>query len=109
MLKVKFKIWVEEGDQVVLGNGRVRLLQAIEEHGSISAAAKSMKMSYKKAWAQIDGMNAASETSLVEKSTGGKNGGGAVVTAYGKDMVAKFLDIKEECQKLIESKQTTDI
>lgn len=89
----------------MLGNGRVRLLQAIDEQGSITAAARSMGMSYKKAWAQIDGMNAVSAQPLVEKSAGGKNGGGAMVTEHGKNLIDKFLHIKEACGTLISQKE----
>lgn len=103
MAKVRFKIWVEEGDEVLLGNGRVRLLEAIDEFGSISAAAKSMQMSYKKAWAQVDGMNSVSALPLVEKSTGGKNGGGAILTQHGKEMVQQFKEVKQACKEAVSS------
>jgi molybdate transport system regulatory protein len=83
-------MWIDEGQDMFLGNGRVRLLRAIAEHGSISAAAKSMGMSYKKAWDQVDAMNKQAEEPLVQTSTGGKKGGGTHLTSKGQDWVERF-------------------
>ncbi len=55
--KIKSRIWIEVGNNVLLGEGRVRLLKAIEKTGSLSKAAKSLKMSYKKAWILVDAVN----------------------------------------------------
>ena len=100
MNELKFKIWVEGDGEVLLGNGRVRLLEAIAKTGSITAAAKSMKMSYKKAWEQIDHMNEGSKEPLVTTNSGGKGGGGTVLTPRGEHMVAQFNEIKEKFRKL---------
>ena len=88
--KIKSRIWIESDDGMFLGNGRVRLLKAIDETGSLSKAAKSIGMSYKKAWNLIDSVNKHAEQTVVEKSTGGKDGGGTEVTAYGKELIAQF-------------------
>ena len=55
--KIKSRIWVEAGDNVLVGEGRVKLLKAIEIEGSLSKAAKSIGMSYKKAWTLVDAVN----------------------------------------------------
>ena len=52
--KIKSRIWIETKNNVLLGEGRVQLLKAIEETGSLSKAAKTIKISYKKAWNLID-------------------------------------------------------
>ena len=88
--KVKSRIWIEGADGMLLGNGRVKLLKAINETGSLSKAAKTMKLSYKKAWNLIDSVNKHAEYTVVRKSTGGKDGGGTEVTAYGKELIAQF-------------------
>ncbi|MFY0644976.1 MAG: LysR family transcriptional regulator [Bacteroidia bacterium] len=100
MNELKFKIWVEGEEGVFLGNGRVRLLEAISKTGSITAAAKSMNMSYKKAWEQIDHMNECSDEPLVTTSSGGKGGGGTSLTAKGEQMVKQFILVKEKFEEL---------
>ena len=65
--KIKSRIWIEVGNNVLLGEGRVRLLKAIEKTGSLSKAAKSLKISYKKAWTLVDAVNKSSQKSLLLK------------------------------------------
>lgn len=90
MYKIKSRIWIESDDGMFLGNGRVKLLKAIDETGSLSKAAKAIGMSYKKAWNLIDSVNKHAQQIVVEKSTGGKDGGGTKVTEYGKELIAQF-------------------
>ena len=89
------RIWIENSGETFLGVGRVVLLQRIQEYGSISAAARSMKMSYKHAWDLIDSMNRQAPSLLVETSKGGKGGGGARVTAAGEEALARFSSLQE--------------
>jgi molybdate transport system regulatory protein len=88
--KVKSRIWIEGEEGMFLGNGRIKLLKAIDETGSLTKAAKSMKLSYKKAWNLIDSVNNNAEEPVVTTATGGKDGGGAHVTAYGKKLIQQF-------------------
>jgi len=94
--KIKSRIWIETENGMFLGNGRVQLLQAIIETGSLSNAAKSLKMSYKKAWNLVDSVNKNAAQEVVKTSTGGKDGGGAIVTEYGKNLIQKFDDLNAE-------------
>ena len=103
--EIKSRIWIEKDGETLLGQGRVQLLEAIEENGSLSAAAKSLGMSYKKAWRLLDEMNKTSETPLVETSIGGKDGGGAELTVAGRAMVKAFNNIKDECWEFLEAKK----
>ena len=80
-----------------LGEGRVSLLKAIDETGSLSKAAKSLDMSYKKAWSLIDAVNKRAEKPITTSSIGGKGGGGAQLTDYGKSLVETFETINENC------------
>ena len=84
------KLWLEKNGQFFLGKGRVELLKAIANCGSISAAAKSMKMSYKKAWAAVNDMNALSDEPLVIRITGGAGGGGTSITQVGKEAIELY-------------------
>ena len=99
---IKSRIWIEADGQIILGEGRVRLLKAIDRKGSISAAAKSLGMSYKKAWSLVDAANTRAESPLVNSSTGGKGGGGATLTDYGRKLVNTFETINSNCWKFLD-------
>ena len=87
-LECKLRVYV--GDTPFLGIGRIELLEKIIHLGSISQAAQAMHMSYRKAWQLVENMNQLSEKPLVIKKTGGKTGGGAMVTEQGKMMIKKY-------------------
>ncbi len=89
---------------------RIELLYAIEEHGSISKAAKVVPMSYKSAWEAVDAMNNLSEQPIVQRETGGKNGGGTTITPYGSKLLETYKILKEEHTRFLERlSQVTDI
>lgn len=95
--KIKSRIWIESQNKVFLGEGRVQLLKAIDETGSLSKAAKSLNISYKKAWHLIDSVNKSAKQPVTINSIGGKGGGGAELTDYGKTLVNAFDDINKNC------------
>ena len=66
------------------------MLRAIEQTGSISAAARQMEMSYRRAWLLVDTMNQAFKSPVVVTLTGGKAGGGAAVTEFGKEVLQRY-------------------
>jgi len=90
---VSGRIWIERGGETYLAWGRVVLLERIRDHGSISAAARSMEMSYRHAWELVDAMYALAPTPLVTTATGGPRGGGARLTAAGAAAVAEFWEL----------------
>jgi molybdate transport system regulatory protein len=77
-----------------LGPGKVQLLEAIGETGSISAAGRSMKMSYRRAWLLVDDLNRIFKSPLVEAQPGGAKGGGAHLTELGREIVANYRAIE---------------
>jgi len=87
---VKGGIWIDSESGPFLGAGRVELLKRIQEHGSITKAAKSMGMAYRQAWHLIESMNVKVANPLVKTSSGGKGGGGATLTAEAVKMIAQF-------------------
>jgi len=89
-------VWMTVGGENLGGTGRVELLGAIAEHGSITHAAKAVKMSYKAAWDAIDAMNNLAGEPLVERLTGGKGGGGTHLTQRGRQLVDNFRIIERE-------------
>ena len=101
--KIKSRIWIEEGDNVLLGEGRVRLLKAIDKTGSLSKAAKSLQISYKKAWTLIDAVNKSSRQPVTVTSIGGEGGGGAILTEYGKKLIIAFDEINKNCWNYLDA------
>ncbi|MBD3798968.1 MAG: TOBE domain-containing protein [Epsilonproteobacteria bacterium] len=89
-MKIDGRFWLTKEDQNFLGAGRIELLERIDKTGSINAAAKEMKMSYKAAWERINGMNALADHPLIERVTGGKGGGGTKLTPYAHELIATF-------------------
>ncbi len=81
-----------------LGTTRIRLLEAIDQYGSISKAAKAVPLSYKAAWDAMDAMNNLADHPLVHRATGGKNGGGTTLTDYGRKIVALYRAMEQEYQ-----------
>jgi molybdate transport system regulatory protein len=85
-----------------LGDTRVRLLEAIAEHGSISQAAKHVPLSYKAAWDAVDAMNNLADRPLVERSTGGRAGGGTRLTDHGRRVIALYRAVEAEHQNALD-------
>lgn len=79
---------------IAMGPGKVDLLRAIEETGSISAAARTLGMSYRRAWLLVDTMNQCFKSPIVETLTGGQKGGGARVTDLGHDVLRRYLEME---------------
>ncbi|WNH12766.1 winged helix-turn-helix domain-containing protein [Thalassobellus suaedae] len=100
--KIKSRVWIEHDNHVLLGEGRVQLLKAIEATGSLSKAAKSLNLSYKKAWNLIDSVNKSAKKPVTLNSTGGKGGGGAELTDYGKSLIKVFDDINKNCWNFLD-------
>jgi molybdate transport system regulatory protein len=95
------EIWMTVGDANLGGPGRIALLAKIAECGSITQAAKAIRMSYKAAWDAIDAMNNLAGEALVERLAGGKGGGGTRLTARGEQLVANFRLIEREHRNFV--------
>jgi molybdate transport system regulatory protein len=79
-----------------IGPGKIQLLENIHACGSISAAGRAMEMSYKRAWDLVDEINRICRQAAVERQTGGRNGGGAVLTPFGISLVARYRKIERD-------------
>ncbi len=79
-----------------LGDLRIRLLEAIAAHGSITKAARSLPLSYKAAWDAVDAMNNIADSVVVTRTTGGHHGGGAQLTEFGMRLVAMYRALEQE-------------
>ncbi len=95
-MQVKSKVWFEKDGELVFGIGKCLILKAIGETGSINKAAKKMEMSYRHAWSYVRSAERRLGKPLLVKIKGGKEGGGAVLTDYAKDLVEKFEKLEQD-------------
>jgi len=90
LMKVKFKIWMEQDGSVAFAEGRRMLLEAVDRLGSLNAAAKELGMSYRAAWGKIKATEKALGLKLLDVTTGGKGGGGAKLTDEARELVSLY-------------------
>lgn len=84
------------GADTALGPGKAALLEAVGRHGSIAAAAREMGMSYRRAWNLADSVNNAFRQPLVTTATGGKGGGGAALTDFGREVLRRYRAMEDK-------------
>jgi molybdate transport system regulatory protein len=92
--EVRFRMRIRKGETIALGPGKVALLEAVHEHGSISAAARSLEMSYRRAWLLIDELNRSLQSPATISEQGGQSGGGCVLTPVGESIVRLYREIE---------------
>lgn len=97
-------LWIEDDGQVTLSLWRVSLLKAIEETGSISAAAKQLDVPYRRAWERLHESEERMGVELVAGQTGGRGGGGATLTRAGQEYVARFDKFAAGLDELVEER-----
>jgi molybdate transport system regulatory protein len=89
------------GASIAIGPGKAELLEAIGRSGSISAAAREMGMSYRRAWLLVEAVNVAFAEPVVATATGGSGGGGAQLTDFGSDVVARYRRMEALAEKAV--------
>ena len=103
-MEIKSKIWIESEGKPVFGRGRRFLLEAIDKHGSINQAAKEINISYRKAWGYIKAMEERLGFKLIERQTGGRNGGGAIITNEARSFLNKYELLEKGIQELVDER-----
>ncbi|WP_373766341.1 TOBE domain-containing protein [Glaesserella sp.] len=98
MLNTEILLTIKLHQQLFVDPKRITLLKAIQQCGSINQAAKNAKVSYKSAWDHLEAMNAISPKPLLERNTGGKNGGGTVLTPYAERLL-RLYELLEQTQE----------
>lgn len=94
------KIWLEDNQgNVVFGLGRYRILKAIQESGSLNAAAKELKMGYRAIWARVHATEERLGMNLLVKQKGGAKGGGSQLTPLAKDLIQRFERIRASVEE----------
>ena len=97
--QVRFRLRVTRGDDIAVGPGKIDLLESIAETGSITAAAKALGMSYRRAWLLVDTMNRNFKTPVVDAEAGGTRGGGAAITPVGAKVIERYRRIEAAAEK----------
>jgi molybdate transport system regulatory protein len=93
MYRLDLKIRLHCGADVAMGPGKADLLDAIRQTGSISAAARDLGMSYRRAWLLVETMNRCFQEPLVSTLAGGRHGGGARLTASGEQVLRRYREL----------------
>lgn len=103
-LTPKLKLWLEKDEEPIAGEGRIKLLRAIEKKGSLNKAAKSMDMSYRHAWGLIKKIEERVGFKIVSSVKGGEGGGGTRPTEKGQKLVNKYKWMNEALEKTVKEK-----
>jgi len=101
-MQPKYKIWLEQGDTYVFGDGLVLILERIDRCGSINQAARQIGMSYRHAWGTIRKAEEALGYELLHRRVGGDDGGGAELTAAGKEMLRNYQAFRQDIDRKIQ-------
>ena len=92
--RIRLRLRIDVDHEAAIGPGKIALLESIMETGSISAAARQLGMSYRRAWLLVDEINHIFREPLVETQMGGTGGGGARLTKLGRDVVGRYRAIE---------------
>lgn len=96
--QLRLRMRVVCGDTIAIGPGKIELLEAIQQHRSITAAAKALGMSYRRAWLLVDELNRSLKEPAVEAAAGGTGGGGTALTPMGLRVLGLYRDIEAQAQ-----------
>ena len=97
---LKLNLRLLYGEAIAMGPGKAALLEAIAATGSISAAGRSMDMSYRRAWSLVDEMNRSFKSRLVEAAKGGAHGGGAHLTDFGREILQRYRTMENAAKQV---------
>jgi len=106
-ISVDSKIWININNESFLGLGKIELMEQIRNYGSLTKAAKNMKMSYRKAWGNINKINNIAGKPLVILKRGGKEGGTAEVTEAGEKAIYFFKQLSKEVNNLLAKQKSS--
>ena len=102
-LRARFKLWLSTEDaEGAFGDGKWRLLKAIDNEGSLNAASNKLSISYRKAWGDLKKAQEALDVSLVEKQRGGALGGKTTLTCRGKEWVKAYTRFRSDIEKALQ-------
>ena len=102
MQRLDLKVRLMLGDEIAMGPGKADLLEAIEREGSISAAARALGMSYRRAWLLVETMNRCFSQPLVQALAGGRQGGGAQLSDEGRQVLQRYRQLQARLRAVAE-------
>jgi len=98
---IRGRIWIEKDGELYMGWGRAILLEHIDRLGSIAAAARAMRLSYRNAWLWVEAVNRLSPAPVVEKTIGGVGGGHARLTEEGRKVITEYKELRARFQEFL--------
>lgn len=98
MIRVRFRIDLAEG--LSIGPGKIELLELLDREGSISAAARAMGISYRQAWLLLDSLNRGFGEPVFQTETGGRRGGGARTTVFGRRLAERYRALEKSVDRI---------
>lgn len=104
MAETRLTVRVDFGSDRAIGPGKIRLLEAIRDTGSISQAGRRLGMSYRRAWLLVDDMNRCFREAVVTAQPGGREGGGAALTGFGEELVRSYRAIVADATAATEAR-----
>ena len=96
MASARLTLRIDLGEDRAVGPGKIRLLEAIRDTGSISKAGIALGMSYRRAWLLVDDMNKCFSERVIAAQVGGSHGGGAALTSFGNRLIDQYRAIETE-------------
>jgi molybdate transport system regulatory protein len=99
MAPVSVSFRVDFSPDCAVGPGKIALLEHISSTGSLSEAARKLKMSYRRAWLLLEDLNTSFQQPVAQMSVGGRGGGGASLTQFGSDLVAAYRALEAQIRK----------
>jgi molybdate transport system regulatory protein len=95
----RFRLRISVGETLAIGPGKIALLEAVGKTGSITAAARSINMSYRRAWLLLDELNSSLKKPALQSAQGGQHGGGTELTAVGQALIERYRRIELTASK----------
>ncbi|MCF8000843.1 MAG: LysR family transcriptional regulator [Halanaerobiales bacterium] len=105
-MKLNYKLWLEENEKKLFGDGPADILRLVDQLGSLSKAAAEINMSYSQAWQLIDSLEKKLGFKLLEKQVGGSEGGGSTLTKKGRLLMDTFLKFRSEARREMSKLET---
>jgi molybdate transport system regulatory protein len=104
MVGARLTLRVDFGGDRALGPGKVRLLEAIRDTGSISEAGRKLRMSYRRAWLLVDDLNRCFRQPVLITQPGGAHGGGATLTDFGEELIGEYRAIEADASAIAQQR-----
>jgi molybdate transport system regulatory protein len=101
--RVKGRIWIETGNEALIGEGKAKLLERTAELGSLRKAAGELGISYRQAWYSLNKVNKAAGKPLLILRRGGKNGGTAIITPFGQEVLTVYRELQAEFEMFLQN------